>query len=208
MNYQRVLLQRNSLIKQMAEQHIWEEGTVAIYDIQLVKYGEEVYRVRKQFIEDFMPVFYESYRMITDGVEEVSLVLVSQLDHKDFNQLLKENRSKDKALHYTTVGIHKDDLDFTIQGRSMKKFGSQGQQKSFLTSLKLAEQHYLKAQLDISPILMLDDVFDKLDEHRVKRLIKNISSNGFGQVFITDTSADKLKQLFSELGVEANFHDI
>ncbi len=209
MNYQRVLLQRNSLIKQMVESNRWDEGTLSVYDAQLAKYGQEVYQVRIQFIDEFMPVFNEFYQFITSGAEEVGLKISSQLDQgKNYAALLTENRHKDRALQYTTAGIHKDDLEFTIHRMSIKKFGSQGQQKSFLTALKLAEQHFLKGKLNTSPILMLDDVFDKLDPQRVKQLIKNISSEGFGQVFITDTGSDKLKHLFEELGIQAKFYDI
>jgi DNA replication and repair protein RecF len=196
-NYQKVLQQRNSLIKQMVDNGRWDEATLSVYDAQLAKYGQEIYLVRKEFITEFIGVFNEFYHFITDGEEEVSLALV-----------LVQSRAKDRALQYTTSGVHKDDLDFGINGLAVKKFASQGQQKSFLMALKLAEHHFLTNKLKASPLLMLDDVFDKLDEHRVKRILKRVSDGSFGQVLITDTGATRLKDIFKELGMEASFYDI
>ncbi len=208
-NYQRILQQRNSLIKQMAESGRWDEATLTVYDEQLAKYGHDVYEVRKRFITEFVDVFREHYQFITNGVEEISLIHTSHLDNgENLVDLLQKNRGKDRALQYTTAGIHKDDLDFSIHHLSVKKFGSQGQQKSFLMALKLAEHHFLSIQLKASPLLMLDDVFDKLDEHRVKQLLKKVSEKNYGQVFITDTGSARLKELFTELGMEASFYDI
>ena len=208
-NYQRILHQRNSLIKQMADSGRWEEGTILVYDAQLAKYGEEVYLLRKEFIDEFIKLFNEYYQFITNGAEEVSLSLISHLDGgENLADLLVKSRNKDRVLQYTTTGIHKDDLEFTINSMSIKKFGSQGQQKSFLMALKLSEHNYLSTKLNASPILMLDDLFDKLDEHRVKQLLRRIAEERFGQVFITDTGSSKLKHLFTELGMEARFYDI
>lgn len=208
-NYQRILHQRNSLIKQMVDNNRWEEGTLLVYDAQLAKYGEEVYGIRKAFIDEFVQLFNEFYQFITNGAEAVSLGLVSHLDTGEgLESLLAKSRAKDRALQYTATGIHKDDLEFSIQSMSVKKFGSQGQQKSFLMALKLAEHHYLTQKLKIAPILMLDDLFDKLDEHRVKQLLKKVAEDNFGQVFITDTGSTKLKDLFTELGMKARFYDI
>jgi DNA replication and repair protein RecF len=208
-NYQRVLRQRNSLIKQMVESARWDETTLAIYDIQLAKYGQEIYSVRKQFITEFVEVFKEHYAFITQGTEEVTLTYTSPLDQaQNMEDLLQKSRSKDRLLQYTTSGIHKDDLDFMVHQLSVKKFGSQGQQKTFLMALKLAEYHFLSHRLKAAPLLMLDDVFDKLDGHRVKQLLKKVSENTFAQVFITDTGSTRLKELFAELGMEASFYDI
>lgn len=208
-NYQRVLQQRNSLIRQMAESNRWDEETLLVYDAQLHRYGHEVFNIRTQFIAEFIPVFDEYYRLITNGAEEVSLQLVSVLnDGEQLGNILLNTRSKDRALQYTSVGIHKDDLEFKINDLSVKKFGSQGQQKSFLMALKLAEHQFLRIRLNTFPLLMLDDVFDKLDEHRVKQVLKKVAEPGFGQVFITDTGATRLKELLTDLGMEAKFYDI
>jgi DNA replication and repair protein RecF len=208
-NYQKILQQRNSLIKQMVESGRWDETTLGIYDVQLARYGEAVYHSRKAFITEFTGIFKENYRFITNGAEETSLELISQLDGgEDLTDLLLKHRSKDRSLQYTSQGIHKDDLDFTIKGMNVKKFGSQGQQKSFLMALKLAEHHFLRNKLKLSPILMLDDVFDKLDEQRIKQLLKKVSGDDYSQVFITDTGSIRLRELFTELGIEAQFYEI
>lgn len=208
-NYQRLLQQRNSLLKQMAEANRWDEVTLLVYDTQLTKYGHEIYKKRKDFITEFIPVFNELYYFITNGAEDVSLILSSQLDESvNLAELLIQSRSKDRSLQYTTKGIHKDDLDFISNGMNIKKFASQGQQKSFLMALKLAEYQYLTFKLNLHPLLMLDDVFDKLDEDRVKQLLMKIASKSFGQVFITDTGSKKLKEILDELEIEGNFHHI
>lgn len=208
-SYQRVLQQRNSLIRQMAEAHRWDEETLSVYDQQLNKYGHEVYQTRIKFINEFTPVFEEYYQLISNGSERVGLELVSHLNEGEpLLSILQRTRAKDRSLQYTSSGIHKDDLDFTIHQMSVKKFGSQGQQKSFLMALKLAEHHFLSAQLKSHPLLMLDDVFDKLDEHRVKQVLKKVSGPGFGQVLITDTGATRLKELLTGMGMDAKFYDI
>lgn len=208
-NYQRILQQRNSLIKQMSEANRWDESTLEVYDAQLSKYGQEVYNVRKAFVAEFTGIFQENYRFITNGAEETSLQLVSQLDTGEgLTDLLLKYRGKDRSLQYTTQGIHKDDLEFTIKEMSVKKFGSQGQQKSFLMALKIAEHHFLSNKLQLSPMLMLDDIFDKLDEQRIKQLLKKVSGENYSQVFITDTGSSRLKELFTVLGIEAQFYEL
>jgi DNA replication and repair protein RecF len=208
-SYQRVLQQRNSLIRQMSETNRWDEETLSVYDQQLNKYGHDVYTTRIKFIEEFTPVFEEYYQMISNGSEKVGLELISHLNNgEQLISILQRTRAKDRSLQYTSSGIHKDDLEFTIHQMNVKKFGSQGQQKSFLMALKLAEHHFLSLQLKSHPLLMLDDVFDKLDEHRVKQVLKKVSEPGFGQVFITDTGATRLKELLTGLGMEAKFYDI
>lgn len=208
-NYYRVLGQRNSLIKQLYENRTWDETTMLVYDEQLSKYGEDVYNRRKQFIEVFVPVFHTIYADISNNTETVNLQLQSGLDKgSGMMQILLQSRTKDRALQYTSAGIHKDDLEFSIQKMAIKKFGSQGQQKTFLMALKLAEHAYLKQVLHHAPLLLLDDIFDKLDNNRVSRLIRRVSESGYGQVFITDTGREKLEQLFNSLGVSVAFYEI
>lgn len=209
MNYQRVLQQRNSLIKQMSDSSKWDESTLLIYDEQLSKYGEYISTKRSNFIREFVPVFNSIYEFITHHNEHVNIELHTALGQgNSLMELLQKSRGKDRTLQYTTVGIHKDDLEFRIHDMAVKKFGSQGQQKSFLMALKLAEHHYLKQTLGHSPMLMLDDIFDKLDESRVTRILEKVSEPGFGQVFITDTGKDNLEILFNNLGVKARFYEI
>ncbi len=208
-SYQRVLQQRNTLIRQMVESNRWDEETLLVYDAQLHHYGHEVYNIRETFIAEFIPVFEEYYQLISNNAEKVSLQLISQLnDDAQLSQILQNTRAKDRAVQYTTSGIHKDDLELKINEMSVKKFGSQGQQKSFLMALKLAEHRFLSIRLNTFPLLMLDDVFDKLDENRVKQVLKKVAQPGFGQVLITDTGASRLKELLTDLGMEAKFYDI
>lgn len=209
LNYQKVLQQRNALIKQMNDNRQWSEETLLTYDVQLDKYGKEINKARSLFIEEFISDLIDVYQMLSKGVEEVKLTYQSKLnDGAPLTELLIESRNKDKSLQYTTVGTHRDDLVFEINSLGLKKFGSQGQQKTFLMALKLAEHKYLSQKLGKSPVLMLDDIFDKLDQSRVRQLIKFIAEPGFGQVFITDTGSSKLQSIFQDLGIEAAFYDI
>ena len=208
-NYQRVLHQRNSLIKQMAESGRWDEVTLEIYDQQLELYGTSVFTARNNFVNELKDVIGKYYQFITNGAEEVEVKLQSQLSSGEpLASQLAKSRGRDRSVQYTTVGVHKDDLDMNIQGMNIKKFASQGQQKSFLMALKLAEYHFLSQHLNMKPILMLDDIFDKLDEHRIKKLLVKVSGEEFGQVLITDTGSSKLRELFTELGIQAGFYDI
>ncbi len=208
-SYQRILHQRNSLLKQMSDTGRWDEETLLVYDKQLAKYGSDIFRSRKAFVDEFLLLFNDHYRFITNGAEEVSLKLSSHLGSgENMEEMLGRSRGRDRALQYTTIGTHKDDLDFTINSMSIKKFGSQGQQKSFLMALKLGEHHYLSTKLNDAPLLMLDDLFDKLDENRIKQLLSKVTSENFGQVFITDTGSAKLQHLFTELGLDGRFYDI
>ena len=139
----------------------------------------------------------------------VELVYESQLQKHDFLDLLNSQLDKDRALERTTVGIHKDDLVFSIhEGMPLKKFGSQGQQKSFLIALKLAQYAFLKNRKQYKPLLLLDDIFDKLDELRTKKLMQLVSEDEFGQIFLTDTDADRIQKIFQEIGKPIRIFDI
>jgi len=153
-------------------------------------------------MESFTEIFNKHYQYLSDNAEQVELIYESQLLQDDFATLLKKNIEKDRAVERTTSGIHKDDLLFAIHGMPMKKFGSQGQQKSFLIALKLAQYTFLDQQNGFKPILLLDDIFDKLDDQRVTKLMKMISNHDFGQVFITDTNVNRVKNVFNEIGVD------
>ncbi|WP_142783741.1 DNA replication/repair protein RecF [Changchengzhania lutea] len=189
--YNKVLAQRNALLKYFALNHTFNADTLDIYNNQLNDYGTEIFKKRALFLEAFIPVFKERYLAISNGNETVDLVYSSDLFDADLNTLLNKAINKDKALQYTSVGVHKDDLNFNIAGHPIKKFGSQGQQKSFLIALKLAQFDFIKAQSGINPILLLDDIFDKLDEQRVAQIIKLVNDENFGQLFISDTHAER-----------------
>ncbi|QIJ88037.1 DNA recombination and repair protein RecF [Mesoflavibacter sp. HG96] len=190
-NYNKVLSQRNSLLKYFAANHTYNQDTIDVYNEQLSQYGTEIFEIRKAFLDTFVPLFKARYKAISNSTENINLTYNSNLFEDDLISLLKHNINKDKALQYTSVGVHKDDLIFTIDDHPIKKFGSQGQQKSFLIALKLAQFDCLKSQSGTNPILLLDDIFDKLDENRVAQIIKLVDDENFGQIFISDTHADR-----------------
>ncbi len=199
--YNKVLSNRNALLKSIAATGKYDPGLLEVMDEQLIASGERIFEKRKAFMEAFTPVFNEHYRFISDDAEQVELSYESQLLHNDLALLLKKNVEKDRALERTTSGIHRDDLLFTIHGMPMKKFGSQGQQKSFLIALKLAQYSFLTQNKGFKPLLLLDDIFDKLDDQRVTKLMQMVSNNNFGQVFITDTSTHRVPDIFNEINV-------
>ncbi|MES2811719.1 MAG: DNA replication and repair protein RecF [Bacteroidota bacterium] len=196
--YQKVLAQRNALLKYFALNRVFEIDTLEIYNEQLTEFGTHIYQKRKQFLSDFIPIFDRFYKLISNSQENVLLVYESQLEHNDLGTLLKENINKDKTLQYTSVGIHKDDLDFLIDSHPIKKFGSQGQQKSFLIALKLAQFEFVKKQSGEKPILLFDDIFDKLDESRVSQIISMVNNDEFGQLFISDTHPERTENIVKQ----------
>lgn len=193
--YQKIISQRNALLKFFALNHVFENDTLSIYNEQLNTLGESIFEKRKKFLIDFIPIFNNYHREITNSAETVQLVYQSNLFEKDTLTLLEENISKDRALHYTSVGIHKDDLSFEIDNYPIKKFGSQGQQKSFLIALKLAQFDFVKKQSGEKPILLFDDIFDKLDEFRVSKIIEMVNKEEFGQLFISDTHPERTENI-------------
>ncbi len=196
--YNKVLSQRNSLLKYFAINQIFDATNLAVYNEQLVEYGTPIFEKRAAFIETFIPIFQEQYAVISGGSEKVSLTYESKLSNVDLLTLLEKNIDRDKALQYTSVGIHKDDLSFKISDHPIKKFGSQGQQKSFLIALKLAQFHFMKAVAGATPILLLDDIFDKLDENRVAQIVALVEKENFGQIFISDTHAERTENVVKD----------
>jgi len=193
--YNRVLGQRNSLLKYFALNNTFDQDTLDIYNQQLQDFGSVVYDKRTEFLESFLPIFLSRYEVIAKGEEAVSLVYRSQLQDQDLLSLLTENIHKDRLTQYTNFGIHKDDLVFDINGHPIKKFGSQGQQKSYLIALKLAQFDFIKMQKKVKPILLLDDIFDKLDDERVAQIITLVDDEIFGQLFISDTHAERTEEV-------------
>uniref|UniRef100_UPI0040480736 DNA replication/repair protein RecF n=1 Tax=Polaribacter sp. TaxID=1920175 RepID=UPI0040480736 len=189
--YNKVLSQRNALLKYFAANRTFDALNLKIYDEQLIRYGTEIFQKRVAFLQDFTPIFNEKYKLISQQKEQVQLKYVSQLHEQSLEGLFASSLERDRSLQYTSVGIHKDDLSFEIEGYPIKKFGSQGQQKSYLIALKLAQFEFIKKLGHITPILLLDDIFDKLDEHRVTQIVNLVNGDEFGQLFITDTHADR-----------------
>ena len=193
--YQKTVAQRNALLKYFALNHVFEKDTLIIYNEQLNELGQSIFEKRKDFLEKFIPIFNNYYKEISNGSETVQLVYQSDLSEKNTLALLDENLSKDRALQYTSVGVHKDDLSFEIDNHPIKKFGSQGQQKSFLIALKLAQFDFVKKQSGEKPILLFDDIFDKLDEFRVAKIVSMVNNDEFGQLFISDTHAERTENI-------------
>lgn len=196
LNYNKALQQRNALLKSFAENRSFDADLLEMWDHKLHDLGTQIYEVRAQFIEDFRPIFQKYFSFISDGKEEVGINYISQLHHNELSQLLKESLRKDQAIRYTSVGIHKDDLEFNISSYPIKKYGSQGQQKSFVIAIKLAQFEYMRQIKKQKPILLLDDIFDKLDSQRVEQIVKLVNEEEFGQVFITDTQKERIEHIF------------
>lgn len=206
--YNKHLLNRNSLLKQVAATRKLDVTLLQILDEQLVFSGNKIFEKRKRFLEDFIPLFNQHYSYITDNAEQVALQYQSQLNEQAFEILLSQSVEKDRILERTTTGIHKDELLFTIADMPLKKFGSQGQQKSFLIALKLAQYSYLQKFRDFKPLLLLDDIFDKLDDLRVHKLMEMVSHHDFGQIFITDTGKERVTSIFNKINVEVTLFEV
>ncbi len=200
LSYNKVLVQRNSLLKYFAANNTHNQDTLDIYNAQLHTFGTELFKKRAAFLDIFNPIFLERYASISSAKESVSLTYTSQLNDKKLITLLEENLSKDKLTQYTNFGIHKDDLTFEIDGYTIKKFGSQGQQKSYLIALKLAQFDFIKTLSKVNPILLLDDIFDKLDEKRVEHIITLVHDENFGQLFLSDTHAERTEAVIKNVG--------
>ena len=197
--YNKILTQRNALLKYFALNNTFNKDTLEVYNTQLTEYGTPIFERRRAFLKEFIPIFKLRYQAISNRSETVELTYSSHLFDCDLNTLLQNAIKKDSALQYTSVGVHKDDLQFNIQTYPIKKFGSQGQQKSFLIALKLAQFDFIKAQSGVNPILLLDDIFDKLDEHRVAQIIKLVDNENFGQLFISDTHAERTENAVKQI---------
>lgn len=201
-SYVQVLKQRNALLKQFAESRSFDSETLEIWDDQLAMYGKRILDTRRNFLKQFIPLFNRYYQMLSDSRETASLEYENSLGEKDFKTALMTSLPRDRAVQYTTLGPHKDDLEFTLNQFGLKKFASQGQQKSYLLALKLAQFEFIKEQKGSKPLLLLDDVYDKLDEERFTRLLELVSSDLFGQVFITDTHPERIEQALNSKQIE------
>ncbi|MBA3682400.1 MAG: DNA replication/repair protein RecF [Bacteroidetes bacterium] len=201
-SYNQVLKQRNALLKHFFESRSFDSETLEIWDDQLINYGRSILQIRQEFLKLFIPLFNKHYQFISESKEEVALHYENSLGEKEFKTAIITSLPRDRAVHYTTIGPHKDDLEFTLDGFSLKKFASQGQQKSYLLALKLAQFEFIKEQKNTKPLLLLDDVYDKLDEERFSKLLEMVSSNSFGQVFITDTHPERIEHLLNKKQIE------
>lgn len=192
-NYNRALMQRNKYLK--SSDTVFDPNMLQMWDMHLISNAKKLYEGRRAFIDAFTPEFQQYYKAISNGSETPDIKYFSQLENADMETLLRQSVDKDRILQYTSSGVHKDDLIFEINSLALKNCGSQGQQKTFLAALKLAQFIYLR-QCGKSPILLLDDIFDKLDSARVKNIVNLILGSGFEQIFITHTSAEDMRNLF------------
>ena len=199
LQYNKLLKQRNALLK--SQNKFIPNDLMEVYELQMEEKAYFLFQRRSDFVKDFLPMFNRFYKDISFGNENVSLIYNSVLVDCTMKDVFKNNREKDLILKYTSSGIHRDDLSFRIENNALKKFGSQGQQKTFLIALKLAMFEYIKQKKNITPILLLDDIFDKLDDNRVGYILNLIEENKLGQTFITDTSIDKIPKILNELNV-------
>ena len=200
LKYNRALLQRNNLLKFFNHNHSFDADSLDVWNEQLIHTGEKIYHKRVEFLESLLPVFQRYYDFISLGHEKVHLEYQSQLTENKFRTLLEDSIGKDRALEYTSYGIHKDDLILRIEEYPIKKMGSQGQNKTFLIALKFAQFDFISNLNDSKPILLLDDIFDKLDSLRVGQIVKLVSGSNFGQIFITDTNHEHLDGIIREAG--------
>lgn len=203
LDYQKALEQRNRLLKQFYENRYFEEDSIAVWDEQLVRNGEPIVAARRLFLDEFCPLFVKYYQLIhpdAQATEPPTIVYETMFGEgtPSMAEQLKESYRRDAQLQYTSIGPHKEDLLFGIGDFAAKRFGSQGQQKTFLLALKLAQFEYIQGHIGMKPILLLDDIFDKLDMQRVSQLVLLVGSDRFGQVFITDTQQGRVESIFEQ----------
>ena len=206
--YQKTIQQRNALLKSFAKNRYFDAENLEIYNEPLVKFGTKIFEKRQQFTDSIVPLIQQYYDIISNGNEKVTVIYQSHLQENDFGTLLQENSEKDRILTYTSTGIHKDDLVFEMNGNSLKKIGSQGQQKSFLIALKLSQMNRIKELTGKTPVLLLDDIFDKLDDTRVSQLIELVNQEHFGQIFITDTNRERTEKVVKKINEESRIFEI
>jgi DNA replication and repair protein RecF len=206
--YQKTLQQRNALLKYFAKNRTFDLDSLEIYNEPLNKFGTQIFEKRQRFVASILPTIQHFYEIISKGNEKVTVIYESNLNEQNFEEILSENLEKDRVLTYTSRGIHKDDLRFEMNGNLIKKFGSQGQQKSFLIALKLAQIKRIKDITNKNPILLLDDIFDKLDDNRVSQLIELVNQQNFGQIFITDTHRERTESVVKRINEESKIFQI
>ncbi len=199
LRYNYILKQRNSLLKQFADRNYYDSDYLQVLTEEMIPFAEKISQVRLAFLEEFQPIFQKQYKFLSESSEEVRIEYRSQLPGQDLGFLLKQCERKDSILQRTTVGPHKDDFIFLMDENSVKNYGSQGQQKSFVIALKLAQFEMFAAAKKQKPLLLLDDIFDRLDEKRIAKLLEMVANHTFGQLFITDSHAERTQLFLKDL---------
>jgi DNA replication and repair protein RecF len=206
--YNKALANRNKLLKQFQETGNFNREYLDIYDEQLIMNGTVIYEKRLDFIKKIAPFFQKYYDFISLGREQVKIKYRTDLESEQYSELIRSRLAKDRTTGYTTCGVHRDDLEFLLTDFPIKKIGSQGQQKTYLVALKMAKFEFINSSINYNPILLLDDIFDKFDEQRVKKILELVSSKEFGQIFITDTSKGRMKNLMKETKMQFKIFNI
>ena len=204
--YTKALQQRNSLLRQEAEP---DASLLDVLEDQMGYEGECVFAAREAFVNELIPVFQHYYEAISGGCEQVGISYESHCRRGPLAEVIRRDRFKDRAVGYSLHGVHRDDLLFTLGDHQMKREGSQGQNKTFAVALKLAQFDFLKRTASrTTPLLLLDDIFDKLDSVRVERIVEIVSSSGFGQIFVTDTNRDHLDKILARCGGDYKIFEV
>lgn len=205
--YNKALQQRNAMLK--IEDHEPDLELLTLWEEQMAREGEMIYEKRRDFVEQLVPLFQQFYERISGGYEQVSLSYTSHCQRGPLLEVIQRDRFKDRAVGYSLHGIHRDDLEIMLDGHPMRREGSQGQQKTFVIALKLAQFEFLKrTNAQTTPLLLLDDIFDKLDAQRVEQIIQLVASEQFGQIFITDTNRDHIDQILSKGNFDYKLYEV
>ncbi len=207
--YATYLKQRNSALKLFAERGAIDYDLLAGYHQKIIPAAKRIFSKRSEFLSEFLPVFQQHYKNLADSKDEVmSIQYRSDLENNEFEELLQKNLNRDVLLQRTTAGIHRDDFLFLLNNNEVKRYGSQGQQKSFLIGLKLAEFQCIAEKKKFKPLLLLDDIFDKLDDNRIRKIMKSVEDGMFGQLFITDARPSRCRELLKEANLKAGLINI
>lgn len=205
-SYNKALQQRSALLKMDDEP---DASLLDIWEMEMARHGEAIFHARENFVERMIPVFQDIYSHISDGREQVSLRYVSHAQRGPLLDVIQRDRFKDRAVGYSLHGVHRDDLEMLLGDYQMRREGSQGQNKTYVIALKLAQFDFLRRTSSLTtPLLLLDDIFDKLDAHRVEQIVKLVSGDGFGQIFITDTNRDHLDRILQSVGYDYKLFDV
>ncbi|RAJ97932.1 DNA replication and repair protein RecF [Larkinella arboricola] len=203
--YHQILKQRNGTLKLFAERNYLDEELLETYNEPLLQLAGRIYQRRKRFIADFLPIVQKHYAYLSEAREAVDIIYESEVGNEEFPKDFRRNRQRDIQLQRTNKGVHKDDFVFEANGVALKKFGSQGQQKTFVIALKLAQFEQLQAEKGVKPMLLLDDIFDKLDDRRIDKLITLMEHHTFGQIFITDARPERTRELLTAVKAEVAY---
>lgn len=205
-SYTKALQQRNALLKMEQEPDL---ALLDIWEQEMARHGETIFRAREDFVDRLVPVFQRIYQHVSDCKETVSLKYVSHAQRGPLLDVIQRDRFKDRAVGYSLHGVHRDDLEMLLGDYQMKREGSQGQTKTFVLALKLAQFDFLRRTASqTTPLLLLDDIFDKLDSHRVEQIVKLVSGDGFGQIFITDTNREHLDRILDSVSYDYKLFDV